>query len=182
MNYFPLKQKCIGTTDSETAFLDNYDEVTEIPLLPHPGAFGKQRKNHQHEGVDLYCKEGSEVLAIEKGIIRDIFPFTGPMIGSEWWNDTWAILIEGELGVFNYGELIPASSLKIGQYVEAGQVLGVIRQVLVKNKTRPMSMLHLEMYRHGTSKAISSWDNNQPQPDHLCNPTEVLMKLANIIK
>jgi hypothetical protein len=180
MNYFPLKQKCIGTTNSETEFLSSYEDVTEIPLLPHPGAFGKQRKHHQHEGVDLYCVEFSEVIAIEDGLIKDIFPFTGTMVGTPWWNDTWGILIEGELGVFNYGELVPASHLKTGQRIKAGEVLGTIRQVLVKDKNRPMSMLHLEMYVHGTDKAITSWDNNEHKPEQLCNPTELLIQLANL--
>ena len=71
---FPIKKQNIKFNNSETGFLENYETETEIPLLPHPGAFSKVRKNHQHEGVDLYCKKGEEIFSIEDGIIVKIKP------------------------------------------------------------------------------------------------------------
>lgn len=182
MKYFPLKKQVIGTTNSETGFLDNYTVQTQIPVLPHPGAFAKVRRFHQHEGVDIYCNENDEVVAIEDSIVIGVFPFTGNHAGTNWWNDTWCILMEGESGVLNYGELIPQKDLQPGACVKAGQVIGFITPVLKKDKGRPMNMLHLEMYEFGTKQPITGWDLNQEKPQHLCDPTALLLQLAKILK
>ena len=110
---FPLKKENILLNSTETEFLDKYQKATEIPILPHPGAFGKKRKNHQHEGIDLYCEKGDEVLAIEDGVVIKIKKFTGEHVGSNWWNNSWCVLVEGVTGVFNYGEIIPNKEIKV---------------------------------------------------------------------
>lgn len=164
---FPLKKTYIKTTVSETDFLDNYKNQTEIPLAPHPGSFAKERRNHIHEGVDLYCEKGNEVFAIEDGIIIKVKPFTGNLIQSPWWNDTWCVMIEGKSGVFNYGEIIPHENLKEGMLIKEGDIIGTIETVLKKDKGRPMNMLHLELYKLGTTDAILEWSLNQEKPEHL---------------
>jgi len=177
---FPLKKKQIQTTTSETDFLENYQEKTEIPLAPHPGSFAKERKNHIHEGVDLYCEKGDEVFAIEDGVIVKIKPFTGTLIQSPWWNDTWCVMVEGKSGVFNYGEIIPNENLKEGMSLKEGDIIGTIETVLKKDKGRPMNMLHLELYKSGTTDAILEWSLNEEKPNHLLDPTQKLLELANI--
>lgn len=177
---FPIKKQNIKFNDSETGFLENYDTETEIPLLPHPGAFSKVRKNHQHEGIDLYCKKGEEIFSIEDGIIVKIKPFTGEHVGSDWWNNTWCVLVEGKTGVFNYGEIIPNPEIKEGMLIKEGTLIGHVETVLKKNKGRPMNMLHLELYKHGTLDAINEWPLNKEKPDHLLDPTEKLIELANL--
>lgn len=172
---FPLNKKKITLNNSETNFLFNYDNETEIPILPHPGAFAKKRKYHRHEGVDLYANDGDDVIAIEDGIILDIFQFTGKSVNSPWWNDTYGVLIEGKEHTFNYGELIPSKNLIIGQTIKAGEVIGNIRTVLKVNKGRPMSMLHLEMYKKGTKKAVNMWSLTEEKPDNLIDPTDFLL-------
>ena len=176
---FPLKKNSVITNHSATEFLDSYQEITEIPVLPHPGAFGCVRKNHQHEGVDLYCVEGEAVYAIEAGIILDIFAFTGKHAGSPWWEDTWAILVEGENHTCNYGEIIPSEQLQKGMQIQEGEILGYVKTVLKKDKGRPRSMLHLEMYEKGTKKAITEWSLNTPQPVQLLDPTPVLLEIIH---
>lgn len=37
--------------------------------LPHLGAFSARRKFHNHEGVDIYCDDGTLVRAVEDGEI-----------------------------------------------------------------------------------------------------------------
>lgn len=177
---FPLKKTNITTNDSNTGFLSNYSDNTEIPLYPHPGSFAYKRKNHIHEGIDLYCQKGDEVLAIEDGVIVKIKQFTGKAVKSEWWNDTWCVLVEGKSGVFNYGELIPHQNLKEGMIIKEGTIIGHIETVLKEDKGRPMNMLHLELYKHGTTDAIAEWSRNQEKPEHLSDPTEKLLELANI--
>jgi murein DD-endopeptidase MepM/ murein hydrolase activator NlpD len=178
MATFPLNKQQILMNNSTTEFLDNYTYYTEIPLLPHPGAFSAVRKNHIHEGIDLYCNHGDDVLAIEEGIVVNIFAFTGKQCGSPWWNDTWAVMIEGRSGVFNYGEIKPNENLKIGNHIQEGQKIGQVVQVLTKDKGRPMNMLHLELYQHGTKQAITEWSLNTDKANELVDPTAILINIA----
>jgi phosphopantothenoylcysteine decarboxylase len=76
-----------------------------IPINHHPGAFGFHRKKNHHTGVDLYCKDGSIVYAVEDGTIVHMAQFTGAALGHTWWNDTWGMMVEGSTGVVNYGEI-----------------------------------------------------------------------------
>ena len=76
--------------------LKNYQY--SVPEGEHPGAFLKERKYHLHEGVDLYAEDGEDVFSVEKGEVYKILPFTGKKAGSEWWNDTQAIIIKGKSG------------------------------------------------------------------------------------
>lgn len=180
MATFPLNKKNILTNNSITEFLDDYTENTEIPLLPHPGAFSVVRKNHIHEGIDLYCNYEEKVFSIEKGIIVNIFPFTGEQCNSPWWNNTWAVMVEGESGVFNYGEIKPREDLKIGMPIVEGEEIGHVLQVLTKNKGRPMNMLHLELYTHGTEHSITEWSLNTNKPMNLVDPTPLLIKIMKL--
>lgn len=182
MATFPLKKTNISFNVSKTDFLNDYTNYTEIPLSPHPGSFGIKRKNHIHEGVDLYCNLNDEVIAIEDGVIVNVFPFTGESCNSPWWNNTWAVMIEGETGVFNYGEILPIEGLKVGQTIVEGQTIGHVLQVLTKNKGRPMNMLHLELYAHFTKNAISEWSSHSPKPKQLLDPTDVLINIMNLQK
>lgn len=176
---FPLNKKVVYTNNSETDFLSSYKDETEIPLLPHPGAFGKKRKHHQHEGVDLYATSGEPVFCIVEGTIIDIFPFTGEIADSPWWNNTYGVLIESEDFVLNYGEIIPSEDIYIGKKIETNDIVGYIEPVLKKDKGRPMAMLHLEMYSKGTTKALESWELNEEQPKELLDPTSLLLEIIN---
>lgn len=175
--YFPLKKNNITINDSNTAFLFSYKETTEIPLAPHPGSFGYVRKNHIHEGVDLYAEEGDDVLAIEDGKVISIIPFTGEIAGSPWWNDTYSIFVQHDGYIINYGELIPVEHLKEGSIVKAGDIIGNIRTVLLKDKGRPMAMLHIEMYKPEAVAPITEWSLNTTQPEYLLDPTDLLKSI-----
>ena len=94
----------------------------KIPEEGEPGYFGAVRKFDIHTGIDLYCFPDTEVVAIESGIIVKIEQFTGKSVGSPWWNDTYALLIEGESGVIVYGEIQPNDYLKVGDIVGAGDL------------------------------------------------------------
>lgn len=176
---FPLKKLNINYNHTRHEFLENYQDGTEIPLDSHPGSFAFKRKNHIHEGVDLYCENGDEVLAIESGVIVNINHFTGEYIKSPWWNNTKCIMIEGDSGVFNYGELIPLDNLKVGDQIIEGQLLGHVTTVLKEDKGRPMNMLHLELYKHGTREHLLSWDLDMEKPANLLDPTSILIELAH---
>jgi hypothetical protein len=112
---------------------------------------------------------------MESGKIIAIDWFTGPSINMPWWNDTRAVYIEGESGVFNYGEIQELPGLKVGDSIERGQYIGYVLTVLRKYKGRPMSMLHLELYDHGYVDTWREWKIGDPKPEHLKDPTDYLI-------
>lgn len=176
---FPLSQNVRRTVDAMSWKGTDFTLATEIPLLGrHPGAFGVERKHHRHEGVDLYAAERSAVAAMEAGTVVAIERFTGPEAGSPWWLPTDCVMVAGESGVLNYGEIKPARALSVGDRVEAGEVLGQVATVLREDKGRPRSMLHFERYVHGTTKPIASWPLDATQPPQLLDPTGLLLRAA----
>lgn len=175
---FPLKGEILGMSQDPDCHrnIDISREIV-IPLEPHPGAFGVARKFHTHEGVDLYCADGTPVFAMEAGKVVAIEDFTGAAAGSPWWFDTKSVLVEGQSGVVCYGEITPESDLKVGRNIERGQRLGAVKMVLRKDKGRPRSMLHVELHRPGTTHT-SPWMHGDPRPATLLDPTDLLIKAA----
>ena len=169
----PIPYKLVRTTASES-FRTMKKGTTGLPLPPHPGGFGVARKHHIHEGVDLYVPEGTPVTTVEDGIVCAILPFTGLIADSPWWNDTWAVMVEGVSGVVLYGEINPAlDRLGLGDSVKAGEQIGTVVTVLKQDKGRPMSMLHLELYTNGTRSPVE-WALDTPRPSNLIDPTGFL--------
>ena len=140
------------------------DEFSGIPVGDHPGAFACQRKHEKHTGVDLYCKDDTDIRAVESGIVVGIEHFTGEWDNSPWWNNTDCVLIEGPTGVVCYGEIEPVDTLKVGDSVAQGEYIADVRQVLKEGKHRhdipghSTSMLHMELYPHGTVKASNGFE------------------------
>lgn len=143
-----------------------------VPTGNDPGAFGVKRRGYIHTGVDLYCEPETDVYAIEDGIVVEIERFTGAEVQSSWWNDTDAILIEGESGVICYGEVRPLVS--VGDKVKQGQLIAKVITVLKTYKGNPMTMLHFELHKHGTIKTVDWYEN---KPESLLNPTEMLISI-----
>lgn len=176
---FPLRLKSLGQTSDSMSFKNvDIEREIEIPIEEHVGAFGAQRKNHIHNGVDLYCRPSDAVYAVEDGIVVDVRQWTGENAGSPWWNDTWATLVEGESGTVAYGEIFLSYS-KIGGKIKKGDLIGFVKTVLVKDKGRPMTMLHLQMYKHGHLCA-GGWNTNNPKPDTLIDPTPFLLEAEQL--
>lgn len=144
----------------------------------HPGAFGARRKHHTHEGVDLYAPEGTPVFAVEAGVVTAVKPFTGPHAGLPWWEDTWAVWVEGDSGVVLYGEITP--TVVVGKHVGAGECVGQVMRVLRKDKGRPTSMLHLELHQAG-SVAAPEWLGLE-RPATLRDPTSLLLACAESVR
>lgn len=138
------------------------------------GEFAAVRKFDIHTGVDLYCDPGTKVYAVEDGIVIAVEDFTGPKAGSPWWNDTQAILIKGQSGVICYGEVDCLVNSK--DKVIEGQLLGIVKTVLKKDKGKPMTMLHFELYEPYVVESVV-WNLNKPKPKGLLDPTDLLRKL-----
>ena len=140
------------------------ENFSGIPMTGHPGSFAYQRKYEKHTGVDLYCKEGQEVFAVENGIVVGIEHFTGEWDISPWWNNTDCVLVEGATGVVCYGEILPKRELQVGDRLVRGEYIGNVVRVLKEGKERKdipghsTSMLHMELYPHGTTKVADGFD------------------------
>lgn len=133
------------------------------------------RTHHTHEGVDIYAEEGTNVYAMESGIIVGFGIFTGEEVGSDWWNYTEYLMIAGASGVINYGEIYQTPFYDFGMVVNAGDIIGKVKQVLKKDKGLPMSMLHIELYKHGTMMPVKEWKVGEPKPEQLFDPTKLLI-------
>jgi len=187
---WPIAVDPIGATNDSYSYLHiNTDEV-ELPLYPHVGAFGARRRHDTHRGVDLYASVGTDVFAVEDGIIdtvNGIRPWTGKIADCDWWEDTWAVIVEGVSGMVVYGEIkIEESILKAQKelfdskmlstqiHIKKGQKIGTILRVLKKDKGRPTSMLHLELRKPGYYRNIDkSWEHNKV-PKGIIDPTPYL--------
>lgn len=178
----PIDYKLIITRDSNS-FQNMKENETGLPIFPHVGAFGVKRKYHIHEGVDLYCPEGTQVRAVNDGIVVGIVDFTGESVNSPWWEDTKAVLVKTLDGIVVYGEILPDYCLTLHQEIKQGDIIGYVKRVLKDDKGRPMSMLHLELYKdvsfslHGHHPLIE-WKVDECCPSILLDPTPFLANLA----
>ena len=153
---------------------------SSVPVDDHPGSFGYRRRKSHHSGVDLYCKEGSFVYAMESGRVIGWEHFTGQQDGSPWWNDTDALLVEGPSGIVCYGEININEALKNkNAVVSRGELIGTVVPVVKKGRERPdipghsRSMLHVELYERDKYEcsAAGSWPLDSKKPSYLCDPT-----------
>jgi Peptidase family M23 len=150
------------------------DIKIKVPEYPEPGAFGAIRKHDIHTGIDLYCSPGDEVKSIEGGIVFDIINFTGSHADSCWWNDTKAVIIKSDNRFWLYGEVDP--TVNIGDIIIEGDFIGRVLTVLKKNKGKPMTMLHIELYNSFFENAVV-WNLNEPKPISLEDPTLILKSI-----
>lgn len=150
-----------------------------IPQKDSPAAFAYKRSYYYHPGVDLYCAEGQEVVAIEDGIVVNVEVFTGPTAEppSPWWNPTHSIMIEGSSGVLGYCELEPMHYIARGFSIKEGDVVGKIIPVLKRDKGNGTTMLHLEHYLSGTREHMT-WHHNELQPINMLDPEIILSKIV----
>ncbi len=155
-----------------------FNEKLNIPSQDQAGGFGFKRTFYYHPGVDLYCLSGQAIVAIEPGVVVNIETFTGALADppSPWWNETQAILIEGASGALGYCEIVVMPYFKVGDEVEAGDLLGFVVPVLKKDKGNGTTMLHFEQYVSG-SKGHVTWNIGEEKPASLLDPTELLKRI-----
>jgi hypothetical protein len=155
-----------------------FNLAPNIPVPGSPGSFGFQRSHYFHDGNDLYCQEGQEVIAIEDGVVVDISIFTGEDADppSPWWNSTKAVLVEGKSGVIGYCEINPMFYLVLGFKVKEGDMIGRVVPVLKEDKGNGTSMLHLNLYTPGTTKHVT-WALDQEKPENLLDSTQLLRSI-----
>lgn len=164
----------LGTTSDSWSFRNiDIERQVEIPLATSDFD-DQERKHHWHKGVDLYCPDNQTVFAVEPGVVAQIRPFTGRRAGCPWWADTEAVSVVGKTGLVVYGEITPNFHLKVGDFVRLGQPIGWVKTVLLKDKGRPMSMLHLELHEHHRPHTGEKWEMGD-KPNGLLDPTSHLL-------
>lgn len=132
---------------------------------PREGA-GRPRR---HAGVDVLAPEGAVVVA----------PVDATFVAHQSWSGpaAKAVLLEADGGpVFLLGAVAPNSweefGLGVGAQVSAGQPVARIGRY-----PRGSSMLHFELYQHGT-RQNSRWYQGEPPPPNLLDPTPFLLEAA----
>lgn len=189
MKRWPLNPKIPEETALEKIFLKK-TTVGRIPQKGEAGSFWEDRGNRYHCGIDLYAPENTEVLSIEEGIVSE----TGLMTSPEtlpYWNPTYYVIIKNISGTFcKYGELAECT-VKKGNQVGSGQLIGYVGMVLNcekidesspfyirKLKNKNSSMLHFELWK---DKPITSHRDylggnwfSEEKPENLVDPTEYL--------
>jgi len=173
----PIDLEYVGLTEDSDSY-KNIDITTqvELPIGNHCGAFGVERSHDTHGGVDLYCPDGTPVYAVDDGIIVQVRPFTGAIAGFPWWNNTYAISVDHGVCIAVYGEVyLPEIEGWRGKKVKRGHQIAEVRQVLKKDKGRPMSMLHFALH---SVDVLSNrqWSLGLPQANGLFDPTNRLIR------
>jgi hypothetical protein len=178
---FPIKKQDLNGI----AVCSGYQTLSDyIPTYKEPGSFGFKRKFEIHNGVDIYCKDGSDVFAVEDGVVVDIKPFTGKQNGTDWWNDTWAICVKGKSGVVCYGEMEEQFNFKIGDTIKTNDCIGKIKAVLPEHKIRKdirhhnNAMLHIQLFKdYENDEQLADWYPNQERNKFLLDPTPYLQMI-----
>jgi murein DD-endopeptidase MepM/ murein hydrolase activator NlpD len=127
----------------------------------------RENGNRWHAGVDIYNKVGTEVYAIEDGIIR--------RISEKFYKNVGAVEIRHKTYIGRYCEITPLKIFKVGDMVKAGQLIGHIAKIEGLN----ISMLHFEMYSNVDDKSpLTVIGNNKfNRRGDLLNPTDFIDSL-----
>lgn len=128
--------------------------------------FGSNRSGgkRKHAGCDLYASAGTEIRAMARGVVRNIYYF---------YDNTDAIEIVHAKHIVRYGEIKKGEALvKIGDEVDKGQVIAHVGSLTTKGI--PSMMLHLEMYSDPNNKGTLNGTSIYKRRSDLIDPTPFL--------
>ncbi len=138
------------------------------------GFASNRRGNRFHCGTDIPASCGTDVIAIEEGIVKNIFLFTYPSLDKyNRYKKSYAIAIQHTNG--NYGVYceVQKPKLTIGQKIKAGQKIAKVKRIFSYNSIH--TMLHFE-YHSKLPKKTTRWYQNK-KPKGLLNSTKYLRKI-----
>jgi polyhydroxyalkanoate synthesis regulator phasin len=142
----------------------------DIPNQNEIGAWGSQRDKDKHRGIDLYAPEGTKVIAVENGIVSDIFNVPPPEDAPSG-KETQAIAIDGPSGRATYAEIKANPNIKVGDKITQGQSIGAVTKIHDEESDIPNSMLHFQLSSGGP---VDEWIKEKPK--NLLNPTDMLQR------
>lgn len=131
-----------------------------IPQKGEAGSFWEDRGDRYHCGIDLYAPENSEVVSIEGGIVAETGLMTSPEI-LPYWNPTYYVIIEHDKGLFcKYGELA-GFTVKKGDEIEAGSLIGHVGMVLNSEKIDSFCPLYIRRLKNKNPSMLhfEVWEN-----------------------
>ena len=152
------------------------------------GFFWEDRGDRFHCGVDIYAPFGSNVKAMDDGLVVQTQLFTSRQM-IDYWNDTFAVIIQHESGfVARYAEMHDVS-VCVGERIKTGELLGHVGKVLQPSRITKESpvyiqklkenenstMLHLEMFDRfpfEIPKYLGGNTFQNERPDCLLDPTD----------
>lgn len=145
-----------------------------IPKSKHKRGFARNHEEGRfHAGVDILAPFGSDIVAIESGIVKNIFLFTYPELDKFYkYENTYAIAIKHKDGNYALYCEIQKPKLKIGQKIKAGQKIAKVGRIFAHRPKH--TMLHFE-YHSKLPKKTTKWYANK-RPKGLLNPTKYLIK------
>jgi murein DD-endopeptidase MepM/ murein hydrolase activator NlpD len=195
MRIWPLNIKVQENTAPEKIAIENADlKKVRVPQKGEAGSFWENRGDRYHCGVDLYAPENTEVISIEGGIVTETGLMTSPEI-LPYWNPTYYVILEQSRGLFcKYGELT-GFTVRKGDEIEPGNLIGHVGMVLnsekidcscplyiQKLKNKNPSMLHFEVWRNEPISAHRNYLGGnwfaEEMPENLIDPTGYLERLC----
>ncbi|MEN6293842.1 MAG: M23 family metallopeptidase [Methanobacterium sp.] len=195
MRIWPLNTKVQENTNPEKIDIGKADlKKVQVPQKGDAGSFWENRGDRYHCGVDLYAPENTEVVSIERGVVAETGLMTSPEI-LPYWNPTYYVVIEQSRGLFcKYGELA-GFTVKKGDEIEPGSLIGHLGMVLNsekiddscplyihKLKNKNPSILHFEVWRNEPISAQRNYLGGnwfaEEMPENLIDPTGYLERLG----
>lgn len=159
MKRWPLNQKISGNAAWGEIALKK-SKPARIPQKGEPGSFWENRGDRYHCGVDLYAPENTEVVSVEGGIVAETGLMTSPEILS-YWNPTYYVIIEHNKGLFcKYGEL-SSFTIKKGDEIEPGNLIGHVGTVLNSEKIDSSCPLYIQRLKNKNPSMLhfEVWEN-----------------------
>jgi murein DD-endopeptidase MepM/ murein hydrolase activator NlpD len=167
----------------------------KIPQKGEAGSFWEDREDRFHCGVDLYAPENTRIISIEGGIVTETGLMTSPDI-LPYWNPTYYVIIEHEGGLFcKYGELA-GFTVKKGDEIGTGNLIGYVGMVLYSEKidaycppyiqrlkNKNPSMLHFELWKDNPITTHRNYLGgnwfSEEKPENLVDPTRYLESIRD---
>ncbi|MBT3298275.1 M23 family metallopeptidase [archaeon] len=143
-----------------------------VPKSKFKKGFGRNKEGGRfHCGTDILAKYGSNIIAIESGLIKNIFLFTYLELDQfNKYENTYAIAIQHEKGNYALYCELQKPKLKIGQKVKAGQLIGKVGRIFVHKPKH--TMLHFE-YHSKLPNSTTKWYKGK-RPKSLLSSTKYL--------
>lgn len=147
----------------------------KVPKSKSKSGFGANRSgNRFHAGTDILAPYDSNVLAIEDGVVKNIFLFTYPELDKfSKYEKTYAIAIQHKDGNYTLYCEVQKPKLKIGQKVKTGQKIAKVGRIFAHKPKH--TMLHFE-YHSKLPKKTTKWYKGK-RPKSLLNSTKYLKKI-----
>ena len=170
---------------------NSFEEI--IPKKGNEGAFWQERAGFFNCGVDIFGPEGSEVVAIDEGVVIDIGKFSSAD-ESNYLNTTFYVIVRTiEKINYKYAELGDAI-VEVGQRIKTGEIIGRLRKMVnpeMFDENTPFSVresnfnlqsakLHLELYK-APMMEVRPYDKGlfmgEEKPKSLLDPNVYLLGL-----